>query len=135
MTGHQEYNPVYISPGNIYNTARRGHGIGVLPVAFLPIPKGNDYITCKCFKFLYLYIYTVSNAQRESPEFQQFSRQLYHKCLEIIFSPLRPYMESPKVVRCPDGHFRKAIFSLGPYIADYPEQVWLAGVVSNWCPK
>jgi hypothetical protein len=44
-------------------------------------------------------------------------------------------MESPKVVRCPDGYFRKAIFSLGPYIADYPEQVWLAGVVSNWCPK
>jgi len=44
-------------------------------------------------------------------------------------------MEKPKVVRCPDGHFRRAIFSLGPYIADYPEQVWLSGVVSNWCPK
>ena len=40
-----------------------------------------------------------------------------------------------KVIRCPDGHFRHAIFSLGPYIADYPEQVWLSGVVSNWCPK
>jgi hypothetical protein len=44
-------------------------------------------------------------------------------------------MTEPKVVRCPDGHFRRAIFSLGPYIADYPEQVWLAGIVSNWCPK
>lgn len=44
-------------------------------------------------------------------------------------------MESPKVVKCPDGHFRRAIFSLGPYIADYPEQVWLAGTVSDWCPK
>jgi len=38
-TGHQEYHPVYISPGNISNTARRGHGNGVMPVAFLPIPK------------------------------------------------------------------------------------------------
>jgi hypothetical protein len=44
-------------------------------------------------------------------------------------------MEKPKVIKCPDGHFRRAIFSLGPYIADYPEQVWLTGVVSNWCPK
>jgi hypothetical protein len=39
-TGSQEYHPVYVSPGNITNAARRGHGIGVLPFAFLPIPKG-----------------------------------------------------------------------------------------------
>ena len=44
-------------------------------------------------------------------------------------------MNTTKVVRCPDGQFRHAIFSLGPYIADYPEQVWLSGIVSNWCPK
>lgn len=41
-TGHQEYHPVYISPGNLSNTARRGHGNAVLPVAFLPIPKGKQ---------------------------------------------------------------------------------------------
>lgn len=39
-TGHQEYHPVYLLPGNLSNTARRGHGNAVLPVAFLPIPKG-----------------------------------------------------------------------------------------------
>jgi hypothetical protein len=55
--------------------------------------------------------------------------------LEVVFKPLWPYMKKPKIVRCPDGHFCHAIFSLGPYIADYPEQVWLAGVVSQWCPK
>lgn len=38
-TGHQEYHPVYMSPGVLTNTARRGHGNSVLPVAFLPIPK------------------------------------------------------------------------------------------------
>jgi Plavaka transposase len=38
-TGGQEYHPVYASLGNITNTARRGHGNGVVPVAFLPIPK------------------------------------------------------------------------------------------------
>ena len=44
-------------------------------------------------------------------------------------------MMSPIVVKCPDGQFRRAIFGLGPYIADYPEQVYLAGIVSNWCAK
>jgi hypothetical protein len=38
-TGHQEYHPVYASPGNISNTARHVHGNAVMPVAFLPIPK------------------------------------------------------------------------------------------------
>ncbi|KAJ7856063.1 hypothetical protein B0H14DRAFT_3085331 [Mycena olivaceomarginata] len=28
----------------------------------------------------------------------------------------------PEVVRCPDGHFRRVIYGIGPYIADYPEQ-------------
>ena len=38
-TGHQEYHPAYQSPGNLTNPARRSHGNGVLPTAFLPIPK------------------------------------------------------------------------------------------------
>ncbi|KAH8979428.1 hypothetical protein EDB86DRAFT_3067048 [Lactarius hatsudake] len=49
--------------------------------------------------------------------------------------PLKPYMMKPRVMRCPDGHFRHTIFGLGPYIVDYPEQVWLAGIVSTWCPN
>ena len=39
-TGHQEYHPVYISPDGLSNMARRGHSNSVLPLAFLPIPKG-----------------------------------------------------------------------------------------------
>jgi hypothetical protein len=38
-TGHQEYHPVYQSPGIITNTAQHAHRNAVLPVAFLPIPK------------------------------------------------------------------------------------------------
>ena len=38
-TGHQEYHPVYASPGVLTGPARRAHGNGVLPVAFLAIPK------------------------------------------------------------------------------------------------
>jgi hypothetical protein len=44
-------------------------------------------------------------------------------------------MTTPEVVKCPDGHFRHAIYGIGPYIADYPEQVWLAAIVQGWCPK
>ncbi|KAI9452680.1 hypothetical protein BJY52DRAFT_1124162 [Lactarius psammicola] len=115
-TGNQEYHPVYASLGNLTNTARRGHGNGVVPIAFLPIPKSTK-------------------RQRKKTEFQMFCRQLYHSCLELVFAPLKPYMTEAKVMKCPDGRFRRAIFSLGPYIADYPEQVWLTGIVSNWCPK
>lgn len=40
QTGQQEYHPFYFSAGNLSNLARRSHGNGVVPVAFLPIPKG-----------------------------------------------------------------------------------------------
>ncbi|KAJ8091523.1 hypothetical protein PM082_024443 [Marasmius tenuissimus] len=115
-TGHQEYHPVYQSPGNITNAARRGHGSGVLPSAFLPIPK-------------------TSKKHREKPIFKSFCRQLYHACLARIYEPLREGMTTPDIVLCADGHFRKVIYGVGPYIADYPEQVWLAGIVQGWCAK
>ncbi|KAI5886109.1 uncharacterized protein SCHCODRAFT_02673152 [Schizophyllum commune H4-8] len=66
-TGHQEYHPVYQSPGCITNNARRARG--------------------------------------------------------------------DEVVRCADGYYRRVVYGLGPYIADYPEQVWLSGIVQGWCPK
>lgn len=44
-------------------------------------------------------------------------------------------MTSPEVVRFGDGHYRRVIYGLGPYIADYEEQVLLACIVRNWCPK
>jgi hypothetical protein len=44
-------------------------------------------------------------------------------------------MTVPTVVKCPNGNFCCVVFGLGPYITDYPEQVWLAGIVSNWCVK
>ncbi|KAJ6628598.1 hypothetical protein B0H10DRAFT_2160856 [Mycena sp. CBHHK59/15] len=99
-THHQEYHPVYVSPGVLTGTARHAHGNGVLPVAFL-----------------------------------KFCRQMYHASLALIFEPLNAGMTTPEVVRCPDGHYCCIVYGIGPYIMDYPEQVWLTGVVQNWCPK
>ena len=62
-------------------------------------------------------------------------KQLYHATLSTILKPLRPGMTEPVIRRCPDGHFRKVIYDLAGFIADYPEQVALAGTVSGWCPK
>jgi hypothetical protein len=43
-TGHQEYHPLYIGSGNISNTMRRSHSVGMEPVALLPIPKSEAII-------------------------------------------------------------------------------------------
>ena len=44
-------------------------------------------------------------------------------------------MELPEIIWCPDGHFRRVIYGLGPYIADYPEQVLLTCIVQGWCTQ
>ncbi|KAI0310520.1 hypothetical protein OF83DRAFT_1178460, partial [Amylostereum chailletii] len=115
-TGDQEYWPVYASPGNIHNEVRRGHQEGIMPIAFLAIPKG-------------------SNVDTDDTEFRIFKKQLYHASLARILSPLKAAMTTPRVTLCPDGHYRKVVYSIGPFIADYPEQVYLSGVVQGWCPK
>ncbi|KAF8990356.1 hypothetical protein BDZ89DRAFT_1097602 [Hymenopellis radicata] len=83
-TGSVEDWPLYLSIGNLHNSACRGRRNGVVPIGFLSIPKA---------------------------------------------------ITTPVVRLCPDGHYRRVIYDLGGYIADYPEQVLLAGVVSGWCPK
>jgi hypothetical protein len=67
--------------------------------------------------------------------FRKFKRQMYHDSIAAILSPLKTGMTRPVIRRCPDGHFRRVIYDLAAYIADYPEQVYLTGVVQNWCPK
>ena len=55
--------------------------------------------------------------------------------MTYILRSLKQHMTEPIVLLCVDGHYRKAIFALGPYIADYPEQVLVSGIVQGWCPK
>ena len=44
-------------------------------------------------------------------------------------------MTQPEVAKFPDGHFRRLIWGIGPYIADYPEQVLLTCIVQGWCAR
>jgi hypothetical protein len=44
-------------------------------------------------------------------------------------------MTTPEVVHFPNGYFRKVIYGLGPYIADYAQQALLGCIIQGWCPK
>ncbi|KAH9040802.1 hypothetical protein EDB85DRAFT_2072152 [Lactarius pseudohatsudake] len=112
-TGHVEYHPLYLSVGNLHNEARCGHRNRVIPIAFLAIPKAGRGFD-------------------DDPNFRTFKRQLYHSSISAILESLRPAMTTPVVRRCPDGHYRCVVFDIGPFIADYPEQIMLAGVVQGW---
>jgi len=65
--------------------------------------------------------------------FRDFRRRLFHGCLTVINTTIKPYTQRWDLVRCSDHHFRRAIYSLGPHIADYPEQSVAAGTVYGWC--
>ncbi|KAJ3551631.1 hypothetical protein NM688_g4593 [Phlebia brevispora] len=81
-TGQNEYYPLYLSLGNVWNGVRRAHRNAIMVLGFLAIPKGE-------------------------PKYD--------------------------VARCPDGYWRRAVYTLGPYIADYIEQVLAANIVQGWC--
>jgi hypothetical protein len=40
-TGHNEYYPLYLSIGNVYNSIRRAHNHAVALISFLAIPKSK----------------------------------------------------------------------------------------------
>ncbi|KAH9992964.1 hypothetical protein BJV74DRAFT_795662 [Russula compacta] len=120
-TGHQEFHPVYMSPGNITNIARRAHGNGLLPVAFLPIPKSKVF-------------FSASKKHRQTAKFQTFCRQMYHSCLARVFAPLKDGMSTRRLSNVQMGT-STVLYGIGPYIVDYPEQVWLAAIVQGWCPN
>ncbi|KAG6825116.1 hypothetical protein H0H92_004667, partial [Tricholoma furcatifolium] len=115
-TGHTEYYPAYISNGLIHNSVRRSHQNGLTLLAFLAIPKADA-------------------ENKNSDEFRRFRRNLFHGALRHILSSLRPAMTTPEVVRFGDGYYRRVIYGIGPYIADYPEQVLLACIVQGWCAR
>ena len=130
-TGQQEYHPVYLSIGNVRNNIRRAHKNALVLIGFLPIPKGNKQSSLAA---QYLCRTIGPRKDTDNDEFRDFKRQLFHGCLKKILKSLKKYMTKWDVVRCADNHFRRVIYGIGPYIADYPEQVLIAGIVNGWCP-
>ncbi|PIL30262.1 hypothetical protein GSI_07440 [Ganoderma sinense ZZ0214-1] len=114
-TGQNDFYPLYMSLATFDNSVHRAHRDSVIPIAFLAIPKAE-------------------RKHADTTAFRRFKRQLFHSSLGAILQLLLPGMHVPEVVRCPDGHYRCVVWALGPYIADYPEQVLVANIVQGWCP-
>ena len=131
-TGHTEYWPVYMSIGNVHNNVRRAHRGALVLIAFLSVPTGEHGPLIHIDKSNQ---FTGVRKDAKDPAFHSFQRHIFHSSLSRILDLLRPGMETPEVVRCPDNHFRRAIYGIGPYIADYPEQVLLSCIVQGWCPR
>ena len=133
-TGHVEYYPLYFSPRDVHNTVWHVHQNAVVPIGFLAILKS----TWTCWlRWTLTMSYNVLGDWKydDDPLFCKFKCQLYHTTLTTILKPLHPGITKPVVQCCPDGHYWRVIYDLVGFIADYPEQVVLAGTVSGWCPR
>ena len=104
-------------------------------LVFWPFRKVAQFSVASSSAVAHLSILTASREYANDPQFRKFRRQLFHTSLGKILECLRPHMTTPKVTKCGDGHYRRVIYGLGPYIADYPEQALLACIVQGWCPK
>jgi hypothetical protein len=131
-TGQNEYYPVYLSIGNVRNNVRRAHRNALVLLAFLAIPKSKLHSCGQCWSNFF---YIADKQHSDDIAYRRFRRRLFHSSLTTILSSVRLAMTVPEIVRTPDGHLRRVIYSLGPYIADYPEQALLACVVQGWCPR
>ena len=129
-TGQHEYYPIYLSIRNVHNNVHQAHKDTLVLIGFLPIPKGNRY----ALSFFGAHRSIGAQKETDNDEFRDFKRRLFHGCVKKILQTLKQYMTSWDLVRCADGHFRRVIYGIGPYIADYPEQVLVAGIVNGWCP-
>lgn len=133
-TGHNEYYPLYMSNGLIHNNVRRAHRNGVTLIAFLAIPKSTVRFTLMLISAEY-FSNAADREHQGSLEFRQFRRNLFHGSLRQILQSLHAGMDEAEIIRFADGHFRRAIYQIGPYIADYPEQVLCTCIVQGWCAR
>ncbi|KAJ6617648.1 hypothetical protein B0H10DRAFT_1948157 [Mycena sp. CBHHK59/15] len=115
-TGNTEFYPFYSRVGNLHHAARGPHREGLAVITFLSILK-------------------TTHDPSGSMALCKFHQQLFRSSLHKILSPLKPHMTIPCITHCTDGHCCQAIYGLGPYIADYPEQALLACIVQNWCAR
>jgi hypothetical protein len=130
-TGQNEFYPLYLSIGNIQNHMRRAHKNALVVIGFLPIPKGT---VCSYLPMLVLILESGARKDTDKEGFRQFKRTLTHDAIANILLPVKPFMTTPDIVRCPDQHFRRVLYGLGPHISDYPEQAMASWILLNWCP-
>ncbi|KAG2038480.1 hypothetical protein BDR03DRAFT_933639 [Suillus americanus] len=98
---------------------------------FVPIILGSDKTTN-------MFVTTVSIATGQNNFYTLYTsagnlrNNVCHVHKESAFGPA---IQKPEVVKCAYGHFWRAVYSIGPYITDYPEQCLLACIIQRWCAR
>ncbi|TFY65277.1 hypothetical protein EVJ58_g2069 [Rhodofomes roseus] len=103
--GGPAFHPISLSLGNLHDDALRAHPNAILPIAFLAISQVSD-----------------AHQEVDPEDLRAFRRQLYRASLEMLFAPLEGGLQRREydVTRCPDGHYRRAVYQLGPVVVDMP---------------
>jgi hypothetical protein len=76
-------------------------------------------------------IFKADQEFQNDQEFHNFQCHLFHASLQAALEPLHDAMTKSEVTLCTDRHYRRVIYGVGPYIADYPEQVLLSCIVQG----
>jgi hypothetical protein len=131
-TGNNEYYLLYLSIGNVHNNVHRAYWDVLCLVGFLAIPKSKSLTPFHTVTNLNL---AATNKHKETEEFHDLRRQIFHSSLAKILKTFKKPMLKPEVTCFGNGHYRRILYGLGPYIADYEEHVLLTSIVRNWCPR
>ena len=108
---------------------------GLYSLDFYQFPKVCRMFPAYDSEMIFDLLFLAKKEHASSVSFRVFRRKLFHTSISLILQSLHPGETTPEVYRCPDGHYQCVIWGIGPYIADYPEQVLLACIVQDWCAK
>ena len=127
---------MYMSNSLVYNNVCYAHCNALTLISFLAIPKSMLTTFKYLIYLIHLPLHFLADKQHaDSIEFQRFQQNLFLGSLNKILQPLHPGMEKPQVLQYGDGYYWCTIYGLGPYIADYLEQVLLTCIMQGWCPR
>lgn len=108
------------------------HQNGIIPIAFLSIPKSRCLLLITSYLLI---VVQLTGSMKIVRNFDSSGGNSFTTQSPTSLAHSNQVWEKPEVIHYGDGHFWWSIFRLGPYIANYLEQVLLACIVQGWCPK
>jgi hypothetical protein len=109
--------PVYLTIGNISKAIRRKPSSGAtVLIGYLPVTK-------------------LDGLFQRTEETSEARWRLYHQCMRTILESTKAAGERGVEMLCPDGLVRLLFLILAAIVADFEEQVLIACVKNNRCPK
>lgn len=100
------------------------------------LPKGIRRKPSRQAQVLLGYLPTTSLKENTSNQAarRQMLANLFHKCIDMILSPLKGAGKAGVTMRSGDGKWRRCHPILAAFIGDYPEQLLVACVKKGCCP-